>query len=259
MLNYSEGFQESSLIIDNIDISFFYDYKPEAAGLIVFIHGLGCSKDTFRYVFDKEYFPDMSILIPDLAGFGKSSKPDDFSYSIEDHAVLIEKLISYFPVDNLHIAAHSMGTAVALLFSPGLTEKTKSFANAEGNLVKEDCGLLSRGVAETPFDLYKNKMFLEQQEEFKNNKQLRLHESTAAAMHRSADSLVKWSGSGELLDRFENLDCKKCYIWGEENYNMPVLDMLGKIPKIMIHNSGHGMMTDNPEEYYITLANFINS
>jgi hypothetical protein len=87
---------------------------------------------------------------------------------------------------------------------------------------------------------------------------LLFEQSTPRAIYKSADSLVRWSDSGELLNKFRNLNCRKSYFYGEENKNMPVLNKLDFVDKIIIQNSGHAMTTENPKEFYSKLSAFIN-
>ena len=257
MIQLQPGLHSYKIDIENHKIFFKYKYVPDKYNLIIFLHGLACSGDSFRHLFDFDYFPDTSLLVPDLAGFGRSSKSDDFSYSMEQQANLCGKLLKMFSFNRLHIVAHSMGNAVALLLDKDILSRMESFANLEGNLIGEDCGLLSRGIIEYSYDEYQKSGFKKYQKEFTGHAQLRFDQTTAAAVYKSAQSLIKWSDSNELLNRYKNLVSKKCYFWGEENYSMPVLRALEGLDKIMIPNSGHGMMTDNPEEFYRALRKFI--
>lgn len=256
-INLKPGLNDYLVDINSHKIHFQCCFSPLSSDVVLFIHGLACSHESFRNVFDKDYFPGKSLLIVDLAGFGKSSKPDSFSYSMEGQASLLEKLLSLLPEWNIHIAAHSMGGAVALLFSAALMKRVLSFANIEGNLIAEDCGIFSRGVADLSFDEYRNRLFRTQVVEFKEHPQLRFNETTPTAVYKSAVSLVKWSDSGELIKTFNSLTCRKCYIYGEENRNTEIIKHLDLIDKYEISNSGHGMMTENPIEFYTTLARFI--
>jgi len=256
-INLIPGLNDYLVDIDELKIHFLCDYNPSSNEVILFIHGLACSLDSYRNLFDKDYFPGKSFLLVDLIGFGKSSKHQSFSYTMEDQAAIIEKLFSLLPEWNINIAAHSMGGALALLFSDDFYRRVKSFTNIEGNLISEDCGIFSRGVANLTFDEYRNKLFKTQMIEFKEHPQLRFAETTPVAVHKSAVSLVEWSDSGELLNIFNSLTCKKCYIYGEENKNTPIINRLDLIDKYVISSSGHGMMTENPEEFYSTLAEFI--
>ena len=256
-MNLLMGLQKYYTKIGNYNFFFKCKYQPGSNEAILFIHGLGCSGDSFINLFNHDYFPSKSLIVVDLLGFGKSEKPEDFSYSMEDQAKIIEELLKLLPDWNYHIAAHSMGGAVALLFQPNTYSRVSSFANIEGNLVPEDCGLLSRGVISVSYNEYKNDLYKKQLNEFKGHQQLHFEESTPFAVYKSAVSLVKWSDGGELLEKFKNLTCRKSYFYGEENKHMPVLEQLGSVPKYMIGKSGHGMMTENPEEFYSKLAGFI--
>jgi pimeloyl-ACP methyl ester carboxylesterase len=257
-MNLKPGIHGYDIIIKNHSIHFLYDYKPDSTELILFMHGLACSGDSFRNLFDSNNFPQASLLVPDLIGFGQSSKPDDFSYSMEDQALVCENLLNLFPANQLHIVAHSMGNAIALLFSQNVLSKVQSYANLEGNLISEDCGLLSRVIIGVPFQEYQNCNFRSHLYEFSRHSQLRFNQTTANAVYKSSESLVRWSDSDELLDNYKNLSCRKCYFCGDENADMPVLKVLAGMKTIMIPDSGHGMMTDNPKAFYTALSYFIN-
>ncbi|MBF0546330.1 MAG: alpha/beta hydrolase [Candidatus Riflebacteria bacterium] len=259
MLNLSEGRHEYTLSIENKNISFECDFKPSSEEVVLFIHGLGCSRESFRDVFDHPYFPDKSFLLLDLIGFGKSSKPGNFSYSLEDQAKLCVQFLLKLQFRNIHIVAHSMGAAISLLFPTDVLLKVHSFANIEGNLISEDCGLFSRGISNYLFNDYHTRIFKEQQAALMGHPLLRFEETISTAVHRSSKSLVQWSDSGELLSRFKRLSCKKSYFFGEKNAQMPVLQQLDGIKTFMIPQSGHGLMTENPKAFYTTLAEFIRS
>src|ERR1035437_10275915 len=218
-MNIKLDFIEYSINIDNRLINYKSRYNAGSNEVIVFIHGLACSSDSFRNLSDHNYFPDKSLLCLDLIGFGKSSKDDDFSYSMEDQANVLKEFLSIIPQSKIHIVAHSMGCAIALLLKQDFYSRILSFSNIEGNLISEDCGLLSRGITSISYDKYKNDLFEKQLNEFKNHDQLHFQQTTPLAVYKSASSLVKWSESGELLDKFINLNCRKCYFYGEQNKN----------------------------------------
>lgn len=251
------GIHEYEATICNKKVRYLLDYKPESDDWIVFVHGLACTKDTFLHAFDEQYFPASSLLVMDLVGFGDSSKPADYSYSMEDQAMIYERLLAEFSYETLHVVAHSMGVAVALLFSPDIYCRVDTFANIEGNLIAEDCDMLSRRIAERTFDEYETRMFIRHKERFRHDILLRFDSSTPLSVYNSSVSLVKWSDSGELLRRYEDLTCRKLYFWGERNADMPVLRRLKEEEKCMIFNSGHAMMIENPEDFYGKLSQFI--
>jgi pimeloyl-ACP methyl ester carboxylesterase len=256
-MKLNEGYGKYFANIGQHHIYFQCKFYPASDEAIIFIHGLACSVNSFSNVFDKDYFPNKSLLLIDLPGFGSSAKPIEFSYTMEEQAKLIDDLLHILPFQNFHIAAHSMGGAIALLFSSAIFQRVKSFTNIEGNLISEDCGALSRSIASLSYEEYKNDLFQKQLVEFKDHRQLEFEKTTPFAVYRSAVSLVDWSDSGELLVIFKNLTCRKCYFYGEQNKEMPVLAKLNFVKKYMVSNSGHGLMTDNPEEFYKKLKRFI--
>ncbi len=258
-MDFLAGIREYKFTIRQHQIYFKCKYIPNSKEVIIFIHGLACSMDSFRNVFDYNYFPDKSLLLIDLVGFGKSSKPEDYSYSMEEQAEVIKELLAIFPPWDIHIAAHSMGGAIALLFNQDIFSRIKSFANIEGNLISEDCGILSRGIADITYEEYKTNLYPKHLLEFNNHQQLHFEESTPLAVYNSAVSLVKWSDSYELLNKFKSLECRKSYFFGEENKEMPALNKVNFASKYTISGSGHGMMTENPKEFYNKLAEFIYS
>ncbi len=258
-MNLETGWQEYAADIARQRIHFRCKFDPDAREAMLFIHGLACSLESFRHVSGFDYFPGRSLLLIDLAGFGLSSKTEDFTYTMEDHAGLIEELLSLLPSWEWHIAAHSMGGAIALFFSAETYSRVRTFANIEGNLIAEDCGALSRGIAALPLNEYRTGLFPAQLAEYRGHQQLRFEETNPLVVHRSARSLVHWSDSGELLSKFKTLECRKGYFFGEENQSMPVIGKLDGAKKYMIHNSGHAMTTENPAEFYARLARFIDS
>jgi len=116
-MNLKPGYAEYSVDTGAHHIHFLCRYAPDSHEVILFLHGLGCSLGSFRSTWEHDYFPGKSIVILDPPGFGRSSKPEEFSYRMEDQAKVIEELLFQFPFWKIHIAAHSMGGAVGLLFS----------------------------------------------------------------------------------------------------------------------------------------------
>jgi pimeloyl-ACP methyl ester carboxylesterase len=232
-------------------------YRKGNNELILFIHGIGCSRDSFEYVWGLTCFEKYSLLAVDLAGHGDSAKWSDFSYSMEDQAEICRGLLNRFEYDKIHIVAHSMGGAVGLLLAEKLADRLSSFISVEGNLTHKDCGLFSRKTISYPlkeFEKAKFERFIEANEA-SEERSLRLwagmlRKCSPLAFYKSAVSLVEWSDSGKLLELFMNLNTRKAYIYGERNSKMDNLDMLNGIDKILISDSGHFVMTDNPDGFY---------
>ena len=180
---------------------------------------------------------------------------------MEDHASVCAKILNKFSSKKIHIVAHSMGGAIGLLLPPALLDSALTFANLEGNLSSEDCSIVSRKTISVSFQKFQKEVL----PEFKNlSKSLGkgrffLDKALALGFYKSAESLVCWSDSGELILRFRNLPCRKAYFYGEKNAETVALHRLNSIKKIIIGSSGHFMMNDNPDGFYPCLARFLSS
>jgi len=230
-------------------------YRAASKDLMLFLHGLGCSKDSFKDVWDHKDFKGCSLLTFDLIGFGHSAKPRDFGYTMEDHAAACNALIRHFPENRYHIVAHSMGGAIGLLLADHIRDSLVSFVNVEGNLIGEDCGLISRRTIGVSYEIFEKKMFPQYEKQFQGNASLPLALDMASplAFYKSSESLVAWSESGRLLEKFKGLECKKAYFFGELSTGIMVVSMLDDIEKRRISDSGHFLMNENPDEFYTNL------
>lgn len=96
---------------------------------VMFIHGLGASLYSWRNMV-APLETDYKLILLDLKGFGKSPKPNDKRYSVQDQADLLFKIILEQDLKNLTLVGNSYGGAVALLLTLTLLEK------APGRLIK---------------------------------------------------------------------------------------------------------------------------
>ena len=229
-------------------------YRNAGDDLILFIHGLGCAKESFTEAFDSIHLAGFQLLAVDLPGFGDSSRPQGFSYNMEDHAEVLALVLNGMAFRNIHIVAHSMGGAVGLLLADKVLGRLASFVNIEGNLIAEDCGLVSRMTSEVSFEQFRDGMFDRIRSGGPKPWREQSAKSDALGFHRSSVSLVEWSDSGRLLEKFMGLEAEKAYIYGDENASMKILNKLGAIRKISVEASGHFVMNDNPAEFYARLS-----
>lgn len=89
---------------------------------ILFVHGLGASLYTWRFMV-APLQTNYQVILIDLKGFGKSPKPHDNSYSIQDQVELLYQFIQEKNLTNLTLVGNSYGGGVSLLLSLKLIEK----------------------------------------------------------------------------------------------------------------------------------------
>ena len=232
---------------------------PRSGDLVVFLHGLGCAKESFRDAPAATPLENFTLFIPDLPGFGDSPPAEGVPCSMEFLARTAEALIDRIPHSRIHLVAHSMGGAVGLLLADRLAAAGRpptTFVNVEGNLIAEDCGMLSRDVAEATLERFEATLFPELMKRFAGmeGRYLAFTRASPRALHEAARSLVALSDDGGLLRRFLDLPCEKAYIHGDANGHLAVIRRLESMHRIAIPDSGHCPQNDNPDAFHRAVA-----
>ncbi len=253
---------EYMINIGNLHVSVLE--KRTNAPWIVCLHGIQSNKKIFSALLEKPFFKDYSLLSIDFIGFGKSSKPTDFSYDIEDQAMMVEKLLKELGIEECHIIGHSMGGMVGTLLLEKLGKNVLSFVNMEGNLTGKDSGASLR-VLEQSFDTFCAGGY----ETFKKKETDTMEPGTTErikslsmipdyAFYKAAESIVTWAKSDKLMEIFTSAPQKKLYVYGNRNS-----DKAARVPdsiqKAEIANAGHRMLTDNLEGTYETIERFFKA
>lgn len=253
--------RQFSVFIDGQSIEIVAGARDAGEDLLFFVHGLGCSKDSFHHFWNRSDFDDYSVLAPDLVGFGDSAKSESFSYTMEAQARICAEILTKFSDKNLHIIAHSMGGAVALLLPDEILNGAKTFVNVEGNLIGADCGIASRKIISVSPAVFESDILPELRDKFNSLGEgyAAMDSASAYALYQSAESLVAWSDSNKLLEVFLALPCRKAYFYGEENAEHLTVASVGDVPKVKIKQSGHFPMNDNPEDFYDELYKFVTA
>ena len=232
-------------------------YRESGDDLILFVHGLGCRGEQFAPAWAREGLRACSLLAPDLPGHGDSIAPDDFPHRMEDHAAVLRNLLGQVSFRRLHMVAHSLGGAPALLlFEPG-DLPLASFTCVEGNLVASDCGLLSRRTTEMTEQEVIEKRFPKLLSRVADDQDwdVRLWRPWLArtdprAFYRMASSVVSWSDSGRLLWMFRGLPVPRPYVCGSRSKAPGTMAYLTGEQVTEIPDCGHFPMNEKPDAFY---------
>jgi pimeloyl-ACP methyl ester carboxylesterase len=258
--------QDLSLLVEHAEgiVELAARIRPGGRDLLLCLHGLGCAKESFDSAFQAEPLSGLSICAFDFPGHGATTSPLP-GYTLEAYAELTARVVELLSPERLFLVGHSMGGAVALVAGPDLA-RLASFVSIEGNLVAQDCGLVSRGAAGMPQDRFVRHEFPRFAAALAAAPEpaLRAWASWCAradpvAFHQVATSLVKWSDSGKLLDLCTSLP-RAAYIHGtgsgDLSYLLPWWDGLPVYP---ISGSGHFPMVDHPSALWQAVAEVVGN
>ncbi len=240
--------------------------RPDSAdsnGLIIFLHGWGGAKECFTDAFSSDALAEYDICTIDLLGFGKSDKPEDFSYDLLDQANIVALAVDSLGATKVYMVGHSMGGGIGLLAAPQI-KNLLMFINAEGNLAPVGSATDARIAARqslkqfTSFTLPLLTTLLRSHPRRSMRPWARwFSEASPLALHRSIQSLVKWSDSRKLFSLFESLP-HKAYIYGANGKRKKdIVPRLSKAITYEVPASGHPLMNHNPRGFYAAVAKII--
>ena len=249
-----------SIIINYQNNRYHIAYKlrssADSKGTIVFLPGVGCIKECFDAAFAAESLKNYGILTADFLGFGESDKPDEFAYTLEDHAAITKLLIQALHLDHLIVVGHSMGGVVGLLLAEELP--IDNFISAEGALVSQDISGLT-GITHseeefttTGFDAFRHMLLATGRKDFTTWAHW-LETADKKALFRALWSTADWANNPKLLRLFNKLP-KKSYLYGAERSKEYLLPQLVHTTIYRLENCGHFMMLDDPGEFYKSIA-----
>jgi len=250
------------------DLEIAATFRYASADLLVLLHGLGCSKESFAAAFSSPDLDRYSICAIDLPGHGKSTgRLARELYTLSSYAAITQSVISQVPSPDgrphrLFLAGHSMGGAVGVIVAGMLQSRgTKAhLVSVDGNLVGEDCGLVSRSIAAQEPKRFAAEGYAHLLADLRSsgredfNAWARWCESALPdAVHAAARSLVAWSDREVLLRMFNNMG-NKAFIYGARDDKTYVLKRLKRAAKLPITAAGHFMMVDNEKSFYQGLS-----
>ena len=237
--------------------------RPNSDELVVFLHGWGGSQECFTGAFSSSVLKDYGICTIDLLGFGKSEKPEDFSYDLLDQANIVASAINSLNAEKAYLVGHSMGGGIGLLAAP-LIKNLAIFIGAENNLALNGSGADARAIARRSLWLFRfsTLLLLKSLLRVHPKRSMRVwaqwyDEASPLALYRSVRSLVTWSDSGKLLPLFTALPSKAYLYSANGKRRKDVVPRLDKSVTYEIPASGHALMTDNPDGFYDAVARII--
>ncbi len=109
----ASGLTEKSAQVGRFTVSYLEGGKGED---VVLLHGYSADKSNWVR-FAKYLTPRYHVVVPDLPGFGRSSRVEGESYSITAQAVRLNAIADALGISKFHVAGNSMGGAIAGLYA----------------------------------------------------------------------------------------------------------------------------------------------
>ena len=239
-------------IINDKNIKMRYHDFPGQDTPIIFIHGLGCA-GSFDYpeVASQADLINHRRILVDLLGSGFSDKPDDFSYTVDDHADYLFRFIKDLNLKKVIIFAHSLGGPIGIKVAEKCKDKVQALILSESNLDKSTEGATSYEFGTCIEEDFVNEKYYEVLNGCSDDSSMWLGSLSVCspiAMHRISKCAVRGSNPSwrEIL---YSLKCSKTFIFGEKSLPDDDKDELARhgINIEVVENAGHSMAWDNPK------------
>ncbi len=118
----SAGLKLAQVEVDGHRIAYLHGGQGEA---LVLLHGFGANKDHWTLV-ARLLTPHFRVIVPDLPGFGDSSRHDAARYGVNEQLARIAAFAATLGLAEFHLGGNSMGGYLASLFAVRHTGQVKS-------------------------------------------------------------------------------------------------------------------------------------
>ena len=131
--------QESILQVDDGWLFVRHSELNRTRPVLLFVHGLGESGLCFNEVFESRGMREYNLVVPDLIGYGRSSRAGNRDYSMNSQVLRLWRLMDVLGIGPFSIVGHSLGGDIAtLMASSDPRQRIKGFVNIEGDLTPHD-------------------------------------------------------------------------------------------------------------------------
>ena len=226
--------------------------------LVLFVHGLGSSKENWQVAWQRPELRDRSLLAPDLPGFGHSELPAGFTPDLAGYAQVLHALIDGYASRRIHLVAHSMGGSVSLLLPERVLSRLATLVLVEPRLFLSSCAIASVAAGVTR-DEYRRTVFpaIRRQMSSDHRAAFDLQRADIDAMYTSSLSLIDWASRRSLLERFELAECPKYFVYGADNLHLQELSFIEPARVRAVDHAAHFAMVDNPDGFYRCLGDLL--
>jgi pimeloyl-ACP methyl ester carboxylesterase len=109
----SFGFVKKEVQVDSDRIVYMDGGQGET---VLLLHGFACNKE-YRSFFAKYLTGEYHVVIPDLPGFGESTKRHEENYTIDNQMKRFGRFANALGLERFHLAGNSMGGTIAAVYA----------------------------------------------------------------------------------------------------------------------------------------------
>ena len=251
----------------------YSDLNPNGNSVILLLHGLGATGDSWQMQFPALIDAGFRILAPDMRGFGKSTYPGGPNNSrvmARDMVAFMESLA----IRSSHIIGISMGGTIALqliLDQPTMVD-TLLLTNTFAKLRPEKLSLwffyAVRLALVHIFGMTKQADFVARRL-FPDPGQAQLREVFKAQIIQANPSgyrsTMRSYARFDLSERVNSIRVPTLIITGERDSIVPPkvqVELANQIPDakhLFIHDAGHAVSVEQPDEYNRIVLDFLKA
>jgi abhydrolase domain-containing protein 6 len=260
------GLSEKSIQVNNHTIAYLEGGKGES---VLLIHGFGDNKNSWAQ-FSKFLTDKFHVIVPDLPGFGESTKILSESYDMETQVKRLHDFVTMKGLKKFHIAGNSMGGLIAGMYSVTYPDEILSLGLLDtGGVINREPSRFSielkKGinplVVETAsdFDRMLNFIFFKPPD-IPGPMKTYLAEMAVKSSSFNKKVFKEMILGNQLEKRMNEIHAKTLIIWGDSDWIFPVSSArvlengIKNSRVIIMKNCGHVPMTERPEEsakYYL--------
>ncbi len=216
--------------------------------------------------------PKHYALLVDFPGSGFSEHSEKFSYTMEDHAKVVARILDHEEITAATVVGHSMGGTVAIMLALARPDLVSNLIIGEGN-VTPGGGAATRKIASYTSAEYVEEVFPQTRKDLlqaaiDGDSMASLLSgmwltANASSLHGNSKSLVNLDP--DLKDNFYNLFIPRTFIYGEESLpensgeTSPDAPEPGELEAhginiAVVPNAGHVLMLENLDGFVSALV-----
>ncbi|MFH9086500.1 alpha/beta fold hydrolase [Streptomyces sp. NPDC017673] len=225
---------------------------PGAEPARVYLHGLGAMSAVYHaHIAARPELAGRRSLFVDLPGHGTSDRPQDFGYTLEDHADAVAAALDAAGAAGAELIAHSMGGAVAVVLAHRRPDLVSRLVLTEANLdafPPPTAG--SSGIAAYGEDEFVEVGYARVLEVVGPLWAATMRLADPRALHRSAVGLR--NGSDPVMRTLlEGLPVDRVFLQGEHSGELAGREGLeaAGVRVVRVPGAGHNVMFDNPDAF----------